>query len=360
MFSAVFLNRVLAVALLPPLIFNSTVAIAQNNPFLQAWQWINNELNGRPQGADRLGFQVQENRSGARLNSRKYYIVDMKCRAKVDSSRQISDELFITRSSFVSHGVWFATTGNDTAVPQNPTKLVNLLLFDKDQNNQITNYANGDCSEKFLIKGSTQFLSVSFLIKDQAGLSPFGTAMYSAAKALVGLIPVFLAGPLARSVVGDATAAGATQDPLRATIDAYNSSPTKVVRPYALRFGEKPMIISSKFSEIKLTIKPVENIAEQISGNDNLLDSFYEILNSLAAGQLVGLTTTTLNDKCAAFGTILNNRYSFAQRDASFVIGYFAQAASPGSVDGMLTCIRRRAKPWMARYASPRCFSSAE
>lgn len=331
------------IALIPLLILNPVPALAQDNPVSQAIQWIANELNGKPQGPTRLGFDVQENRSGSRLDPRKYYLVDMRCHAKIDSKKQIADELFITKSSFVSHSVWFATTANDVTVPQNPTKLVNLLQFDTDQNNQITNYANGDCSEKFLIKGSTQSISVSFLIKDQTKLSPFGTAMFNTAKALVGLVPVFLAGPLAKSVVGDASAVGGAQDPITATISAYNASPNKVVRPFFLRSGSSPMIISSKFSEIRLIIKPVENISAQITTNSNLLDSFYDILNGLAANPLAGLTTATLSDKCAAFGTILNNRYSFTQRDASFVIGYFAQAASPGSVDGMLSCIRRKA-----------------
>ena len=338
-----FLSRIAKPVLLVFfLAINPAAAAAEENFLESAWRWINDGLNGRPQGADRLGFEVKENRGGVRLIPRKYYIVDMKCRAKINSSAQISNQLFITKSSFVSHSVWFSTTGSDIAVPQSPTKLVNLLQFDKDQNNQITNYANGDCSEKFIIKGTTQAVSVSFLIKDQRGLSPFGTAMYGAAKALVGLIPVFLSGPLATSVVGGATAAGSTQDPLKATIDAYNASPMKVVRPYTLRAGENPMTISSKFSEIKLTIKPVEDISKQITNDERLLDSFYEILNGLAAGQLVGITTATLTDKCAAFGTILNNRYNFTQKDASFVIGYFAQAASPGNVDGMLSCIKRK------------------
>ncbi len=277
-----------------------------------------------------------------KIDSTKFYLVEMNCSVSPDAAKLISQGLAIKEETFVSHAVWFSDSAGDGKVPTNPAKLVSAFSFEKDANGSITDFQNDACTETFLLSGTNGVLTVSFSLTDTKSLSGISKVFYSGVKLASGLVPLFVGGPLAAMVTGAAKSVGDTADPIKEIVAALNDSPQRAVLAMQLLSGDSPTIISTPYSKITLKVTPVADLSFQISKNPDLLKKFYKLFDAVTGSLLIGITPTAAIDRCAGFANDLQKNYTFNKKDDSFLIGYFAQSAFPGNMNSRLDCIGNR------------------
>lgn len=322
---------------------NSASVFAASNPISALIDGITKVLHlGGDDSVAAINPVYLPAKGGKRLDPSKFYVVQVICKAKVNSAEQISSGLLVKESKFVAHVLWVsdASASADGAVPTNPAKLINVFSFDKNSSGQIVNTSYGTCSDTFLIKGNSSTLTISFSQTDTKELAPLGSFMYGAAKIVSGVASLFLTGPLYKTVVNDASVVGGTQDPIKTIIGAINNSPEKAVASTFLLASDKGLTtIETKYSVVTLKVSPVDDITSQITKDKILLSSFYTTLKAMSANYLNGITAATLADKCGGFAGTLGIDYTFGRKDNSFILGYFAQSAFPADLTNRLSCI---------------------
>lgn len=183
-------------------------------------------IHNSPSG-DAITSTYRPAKNGKKLDPTKLYLVEVNCHASLSSSAQITQGLVVKESTFVAHTLWLSNTAGsaDGSVPSNPAKLINVFSFDKSASGQVINYSNGACSERFLISGSTSILTTSFSVVDTKSLSPMGQTLYSTAKAVTGIVPLFFGGALLSSITAGSSAFGSTQQSVQDIVSAFNSAP---------------------------------------------------------------------------------------------------------------------------------------
>jgi hypothetical protein len=291
---------------------------------------------------DDIKPKITSSSNAKKVDSTKFYLVEMNCSVSPDTAKLISQGLAIKDETFVSHALWFSDSAGDGKVPTNPAKLVSAFSFEKDANGSITDFQNDTCTETFLLSGTNGVLTVSFSLTDTKSLSGISKVFYSGVKLASGLVPLFVGGPLAAMVTGAAKSVGDTADPIKEIVTALNNSPRRAVLAAPLLSGDTPTIISTPYSNITLKVTPVIDLSSQISKNPDLLKKFYKLFDAVTGNLLIGVTPAAAIDKCASFANDLQKNYAFSKKDNSFLIGYFAQSAFPGSMSSRLDCIGNR------------------
>jgi hypothetical protein len=275
----------------------------------------------------------------------RFYLVKMNCSAAPNTANLISEGLGIKQETFVAHSLWFSSSAGDASVPANPVKLVNAFSFAKDSSGTINDFDNQTCSDTFLLSGENDVLTVSFLLADTKTTSGVVKAFSSATKIMTGIVPLFLGGPLATTITGAAKAAGDTADPIKDIVEAFNKSPRKAVVSVRLKATpdpNRPIVVHTAYSDVKITVTPVNDLTRQITSDENLYTSFKKVFSAATAPFQTGLTKATVGDHCGGFARTLADNYKFSKKDQAFLIGYFGTSASPGDVDLRLSCIGAR------------------
>ncbi|MDB5616463.1 hypothetical protein [Tardiphaga sp.] len=293
--------------------------------------------------ANAIRPSVNPPKGGRKMDSTKFYRVDVKCTVDVDTSKLINNGISINSDTFVAHSLWFSSAGVDGVVPPSSSKLINVFSFTKDSSGTIIDVPNNACSETFLLRGTDSVLTVSFSLSDTKTLGAVPQVFYSAAKMAVGIVPMLFAGPLGKTIGDAAKAAGETDDPMKAIIAAMNKSPRKVAVPTRLTVSSAPTVIRTAHSKVSLTVTEVSDISVQITKDNDLRASFYTTISTIQASYLSGVTTeSATRSKCGSFANQLKDQYSFSKKDSSFLIGYFAHSAFPSDPVARLRCIGNR------------------
>lgn len=325
-------------------IVEPTAAAARRDPvagfFDDTWNGIRAFFGGHatPTIAE-LKPKIAPPSGGQLLDPTKFYLVNLKCQSNPDTARLVSEGLLIKESTFVAHTLWISKTAGNGAIPNDPTKMVSVYSFAKDDAGTIQDFQNDTCSETFLLSGQSPVLSVSFSLTDTKNLSLGGTLLFQAAKMLVGIAPAVFAGPLGGAIADKAKAAGTAEDPLKAIVTALNKDPRRATVATNIRSSSKSTIITTGYSRIEMKITEVPDVTALILSNSRLQQSFYDTFDTIAAAALKDITATNLADKCGKFANTLGKKYSFNRKDSSFIFGYVAQDAFPGDVNNRLSCI---------------------
>jgi hypothetical protein len=68
-------------------------------------------------------------KGGTKMDSTKFYRVDIRCSVNVDTSKLVNRGVTLNDETFVSHSLWFSSSGSNGNVPPSTAKLVNVFSF---------------------------------------------------------------------------------------------------------------------------------------------------------------------------------------------------------------------------------------
>ena len=276
------------------------------------------------------------------LDPTKFYIVQIKCKIGPGGGITIHDGLIVKRTSAISESLWISdvNTPLDGKVPTSPTKLINFAIGTLTTSGN-TSFTNNACSDKFIVSGASSRLTVVYGTQESSVPSHFGNFFFGALNLFTGVASVFANGPIAKAAVSDATTLAKTQGTLQTLITGINADPLSTSFSYNLGTPNGTLAVSSPIGEVLITTTPISDISSQISQDPVLLQSFYKTIGTAAAPYLTGITAANVQAQCAAFANqnVMNGYYSFSTKDLVFIMGYFAQMASPSDVGARLGCI---------------------
>jgi hypothetical protein len=271
--------------------------------------------------------------SGKVLDPTKFYKVKLTCRTRQNTSQLLSDGLILKEKTFVAHSLWLSPTSSSGAIPTDATKVVNVFAFQKGSDGTVEDFKNETCSDTFVISGKSGVLTVSVSVTTTNEPSTFASVVSGAAKMVVGIAPALLTGGLSTAITTAATAAGSAQDPLKTMIAALNGDPRRNVVARRLTASDRAMTIDTDFSHATLTVTEIPDLSKLVSSEPKFRLSFYQTFDTIAHDPLTGITSANSQARCAAVANTLQNSYSFGVKDRSFILGYVAQSAFPGTPD---------------------------
>ena len=275
-----------------------------------------------------------------------FYLVHLDCSILVSKSELETNGLVVNQSTFIAHSLWFSDSASDGSIPTNPVKLVNAFSITRDSaSGTVTSFQNDTCSDTFILQGNNGVFTVSFLFADTKTSSKAIKAFSSAGKFLAGIVPLFLGGPLGATVTGAAKEAGDAADPIKGIIEAFNDNAHKAIVSVPLKTApdpKQPIVVHTAYSDVKITIVPVNDIATQIMKYPKLADSFKKVFGAVTSTYATGMTKETAIDHCASFAYALSHNYKFSDKDKAYMLGFFATLGFSSDVDVRLSCIGDR------------------
>lgn len=275
-----------------------------------------------------------------------FYLVHLDCSILVSKSELETNGLVVNQSTFIAHSLWFSDSASDGSIPTSPVKLVNAFSIARDPaSGTVTSFQNDTCSDTFILQGNNGVFTVSFLFADTKTSSNAIKAFSSAGKFLAGIVPLFLGGPLAATVTGAAKGAGDAADPIKGIIEAFNDNARKAIVSVPLKTApdpNQPIVVHTAYSDVKITVVPVDDIATQIMKYPKLADSFKKVFGSVTSTYATGMTKETAIDHCASFAYSLSHNYKFSAKDKAYMLGFFATLGFSGDVEVRLSCIGDR------------------
>lgn len=272
------------------------------------------------------------------MSAGKFYLVKMSCSSNVSTAKQIDDGIFIKKSEYVAHSVWFSDRNSVLSgeIPTTPAKLINVYSLAKDEKGAAVGFQNCACDDTFVVSGRTSKITASFTRSATSELGPGAVILEKAAKFFTGVISIFAGGPL-YGKIGSAVDTG--DQPVKDIIAATNKTPTKKSVAKDLLTGSTK--VTTPFSDVTFQVTEITDFNAQIGSDDGLKDQFNGQFANLKQGFPIDADGKNLLKQCASFASLLSD-YSLEKVNQSFVLGYFAKYAAPDDVGNRVRCIGNR------------------